>query len=591
MAFRAPGNHTPGCRTVVAPLPSHSIPPPPVTASLWPSAFAHAPGADPVRGAAAAVASTDALATAAGLDVLRDGGNAVDAAVAVGLGLAVVNPEAGNVGGGGFLLIRHPSGEVFAQDHRSAAPAAATREMFWSDDGGTTDGSVIGHRAVAVPGTVRGLFDAHARFGRLPWARLVEPAVGLAEGFVVRPRYLDSLPPHIVEGLRRFPSSASIFLPGGRRPEPGSTLRQPDLADTLRRIRDGGADGFYRGATADGIVAEMGRGGGLVDSRDLAGYRAVWRAPVRFGYRGHTVWSMPPSSSGGVTLALMAHALGALPPLGELEWHGPDHLHRLAEVWRRAFADRNHWLGDPYGAEVPVEGLLDPAYGAGRGRTIDLHRASASAVVGPGMPEGAPVPPPPREPSHTTHASVVDPHGMAVSYTTTLNTWYGSKLVAAGTGVLLNNEMDDFTGRPGVPNFFGLVQGEANAVGPGRRPLSAMTPTLVTDDGGLRWVVGSPGGATIITTVFQVISNVLDFGMSPADAVAAPRVHHQHLPDRLDVEPGGLPSEVIDALRSRGHQVAEKDEVWGDVEAVAVDRDGGLEAVADPRRGGVAGAY
>lgn len=560
--------------------------------SSWPPSFAHAPGREPVTGGSAAVASTDALATGAGLDVLRDGGNAVDAAVAVGLALAVVNPEAGNLGGGGFLLIRRPDGGVFAQDHRSAAPRAATVDLYWSDDGGTTDASVIGHRAVAVPGTVRGLFDAHARFGRLPWARLVEPAVGLAGGFEVRPRYLDSLPPHIVEGLERFPSSAAIFLPGGRRPEPGSILRQPDLADTLRRIRDRGADGFYRGPTADGLVAEMERGGGLVDHRDLAGYEAVWRAPVRFDHGGHTVWSMPPSSSGGVTLALVAHAFAALPPLGDLEWHGVDHLHRLAEVWRRAFADRNHWLGDPDHADVPTAGLLDPAYGAARGRTVDLRRASSSAGVGPGAPEGAPVPPPPREPSHTTHASVVDPDGMAVSYTTTLNTWYGSKLVAPGTGVLLNNEMDDFTARSGVPNFFGLVQGEANAVGPGRRPLSAMTPSLVTDGSGdLRLVVGSPGGATIITTVWQVISNVLDFGMALADAVAAPRVHHQHRPDRLDVEPGGLSSAVTEALRARGHTVVERDEAWGDVEAVGVARNGGLEAVADPRRGGVAGAF
>lgn len=526
--------------------------------------------------------------------MLREGGNAVDATVAVAMALAVVNPEAGNLGGGGFLLIRTPDGGVYAQDHRSTAPAAATHDMFWSDDGGVTEGSVIGHRAVAVPGSVRGLHDAHRRFGRLPWSRLVEPAVGLAEGFEVKPRFLDSLPPHIVAGLRRFPTSAAIFLPGGDRPAPGTVLRQRELADTLRRIRDEGAEGFYRGDTADGIVAEMERGGGLITSDDLAGYRAVWRSPVRFDYRGHTLWSMPPSSSGGATLALTAHALTALPPLGDQLWHGADHLHQLAEAWRRAFADRNHWLADPDQVEVPLEALLDPDYGAARGRSIDRARASRSDEVragafgaaGEGGARSAP-----REGSHTTHASIVDPQGMAVSFTTTLNTWYGSKLVAGGTGVLLNNEMDDFSTRPGVPNFFGLVQGEANAVAPGKRMLSAMTPTLVTEGRNLRLVVGSPGGATIITTVFQVISNMLDFGWSLADAVAAPRVHHQHRPDRLDVEPGGLPDEVMRALRARGHRVEVRPEEWGDVEAIARSDDGELEAVADPRRGGVAVAW
>lgn len=552
----------------------------------WPSDFPHPPGVGPVRGRSGAVASTDRLASEVGLEVLREGGNAVDATVAVAMALAVVNPEAGNLGGGGFLLIRTPDGNVYAQDHRSTAPAAATPNMFWSNDGGVTEASVIGHRAVAVPGSVRGLHDAHRRFGRLPWSRLVEPAVGLAEGFEVRPRFLHSLPPHIVAGLRRFPTSSAIFLPGGEPPVAGSVLRQPELTDTLRRVRDQGADGFYAGPTAVGIVAEMERGGGLITLDDLSDYRAVWRSPVRFDYRGRTLWSMPPSSSGGVTLALTAHALSALPPLGEELWHGVDHLHRLAEVWRRAFADRNRWLADPDQVPVPLDGLLDPDYGAGRGRTIDLARASSSDEVAGGAPAFAP-----SEGDHTTHASIVDPQGMAVSFTTTLNTWYGSKLVAGGTGVLLNNEMDDFSTRPGVPNFFGLVQGEANAVAPGKRMLSAMTPTLVTEGRDLRLVVGSPGGATIITTVFQVISNMLDFGWSLADAVSAPRVHHQHRPDRLDVEPGGLPDEVIHGLRARGHRVEVRPEEWGDVEAIARSSDGEIEAVADPRRGGVAVAW
>ena len=539
------------------------------------------------------MASTDRLATRAGLDVLAEGGNAIDAAVAVAFALAVVNPEAGNIGGGGFILIRSTEGRVYAQDHRSTAPGAARRDMFWDTEGGVTDDSVVGHRAVATPGSVRGLWDAHGRFGRTPWARLVEPAIGLAAGFEIRPRFLASLPPHIVEGLSRFPTSAGLFLVDGAAPAPGHILRQTDLADSLRRIRDGGADGFYRGETADRLVDEMVAGGGLITHRDLSEYVAVWRDPVRFTYRGHTVWSMPPSSSGGVTLAGVAQALAEC-RLGELEWHGPDHLHWMVEAWRRAFADRNHWLGDPDRVEVPLGRLLSPAYGAARGASIDPKRASRSIDVGPGgidPREGGAEAAGPHEGRHTTHLSVVDAAGMAVSLTTTLNTWYGSKLVAGGTGVLLNNEMDDFTTRPGVPNFFGLVQGPANEIAPGKRMLSAMTPTLVTrPDGSLRMVVGSPGGATIITTVFQVVSNVLDFGMSLADATSAPRVHHQHMPDRIDVEPDALPSGVIEALERRGHRVRIGDETWGDVEAIGVAEDGTLEAVADPRRGGRAGA-
>ncbi len=556
----------------------------------WPDSFPHRPGALAPRGRDGAVASTDALATRAGLDVLAEGGNAVDATVAVAFALAVVNPEAGNVGGGGFLLVRTPDGEVLAQDHRSAAPAAAHPRMFWTADGGISEDAVVGHRAVAVPGTVAGLHDAHTRLGRLAWERLVEPAIGLARGFEVRPRFLASLPPHIVEGLSRFPSSAALFLDDGGPPRPGEILRQPDLAATLMRIRDAGAAGFYRGATADGLVAEMERGGGLITHADLLGYRPAWREPIRFEYRGEVIWSMPPSSSGGVTLAAAALQLERH-DLARLEWHGAEHLHLLTEAWRRAFADRNHWLGDPDHVEMPLARLVSSAYASARASTIDPRRATPSSEVGPGVGPGRRASHPPREGMHTTHASIVDSEGMSVSYTTTLNTWYGSKLVASGTGVILNNEMDDFTARPGVPNFFGLVQGEANAIAPGKRMLSAMTPTLVTrPDGRLRMVVGSPGGATIITTVHQVVSNLVDFGMSPVDAVAAPRVHHQHLPDRIDVEPEGLPDGVISSLEERGHRVRRGEEEWGDVEAVVVDEGGDLIAVADPRRGGVAAA-
>jgi gamma-glutamyltranspeptidase/glutathione hydrolase len=527
------------------------------------------------------VATTDHRASRVGIDVLADAGNAVDAAVAISFALAVVNPEAGNVGGSGFMLVREPAGSVAALDYRSVAPAAATPDMFAGNRGERDDPSQLGHLAVAVPGAVRGLWDAHRRYGSLPWARLVEPAVELARGFEADERLLRSYEPHIVEGLGRFPASAEVFLPGGQPPPTGEPFQQPDLARTLGRIRDGGADGFYLGETADLLVGEMRRGGGLVTHEDLASYTSAWREPVTIPYRDHTIVSMPPSSSGGVTLAATAHILSWF-ELGGLPWHSAPHVHVLAEAWRRAFADRNQCLADPDQVAMPLEALLSPVYGAQRASGITLDAATPSERVPSDAERFA------RE-RHTTHVSVVAPDGGAVSLTTTLNTWYGSRVVAAGTGVLLNNEMDDFTARPGVPNHFGLVQGEANTIMPGKRMLSAMTPTLLLGpEGGLAAVLGAPGGATIITTVFQVISNIVDHRMSLADAVAAPRVHHQHLPDRIRVEPGGLPPDVIEELRAIGHEVRPAPEVWGDVEAVGVRTDGSLVGVADPRRGGTA---
>ncbi|HSR42533.1 MAG TPA: gamma-glutamyltransferase [Longimicrobiales bacterium] len=569
---------------------------PPPSSENWPASWLWGPDAPAVTGARGMVATTDRLATDVGVEVLRAGGNAVDAAVAASFALAVVNPEAGNVGGGGFMLVRTREGAVHALDHRSTAPAGATGGMFSDGEGGRSERAELGHLAVAVPGSVAGLWEAHGRFGVRPWPGLVEPAVGLARGFTVTDRYVRSLRPHIVDGLRRFPESEAAFLPGGRVPEAGDVLRQGDLARTLERIRDRGTDGFYRGETAALIVEEMERGGGLLTLDDLAGYAAVWRPPVRFGYRGHTVVSVPPPSSGGLTMAEAAHILEAVGPSGRggTPWHGPGHVHRLVEAWRRAFADRNHYLADPDFVALPSETLASRAYGRFRASTVAADRATPSSAVGPGVeafrgegrtdPTGASP-----EGRRTTHLSVVDARGMAVAATTTLNTWYGSKLVVPGTGVLLNNEMDDFTATPGVPNHFGLVQGEANAIEPGKRPLSAMTPTLVLDPRGeLFLVVGTPGGGTIITTTMQVISNMLDHGMGLSAAVRAPRVHHQHLPDRIDVEPGGLPAEVVAQLEELGHTVRERDEPSGDVQAVLVGDDGRLEGVSDPRRGGVA---
>ena len=365
-------------------------------------------------------------------------------------------------------------------------------------------------------------------------------------------------------------------------PEIGDIFAQPELAHTLERIRDRGAAGFYAGETADLIVGEMEEGGGIVTHVDLAEYEPVWREPVRFSYRGHTILSMPPPSSGGTTLAETCQILGTL-CLGELEWHEPQQLHLMAEAWRRAYADRNYYLGDPDFAAIPVETLISPEYGADWARTISADETTPSSTVHPGdVSTGR------TEGDHTTHASIVDPMGGAVSLTTTLNTWYGSKLVVDGAGFLLNNEMDDFTVAPGVPNFFGLVQGEVNLIAPHKRMLSAMTPTLVlTRAGDLYLVLGTPGGATIITTVFQVLSNLADHGMTLAEAVCAPRVHHQHLPDRLAYEPGALSEAVVAGLAALGHETREEKEEWGDMQAILLNSDQSLLGVSDPRRGGV----
>jgi gamma-glutamyltranspeptidase/glutathione hydrolase len=516
------------------------------------------------------------------VEVLRAGGNAVDAAVATALALAVVNPEAGNVGGGGFLVLRMADGAEAAQDHRSTAPASATRDMYLDATGAVTEESVIGHRSVATPGSVRGLWDAHHRFGSVPWAELVKPAVDLARGFLVTERFLHSYGRDVVAGLRRFPQSARIFLPDDAPPRKGDVFRQPELAATLERIRDRGADDFYAGETADLIVGEMRRHGGLITHADLAAYRTVWREPVRTRYRGCTVISMPPPSSGGVALAEICGMLEGF-AVGELAWHGAPHVHLLAEVWRRAYADRNHYLTDPAFAEMPLDVLLDPAYARWRARDVSLERATPSPAVTPEADAYR------KESKHTTHASVVDPFGGAASLTTTINSWYGSKVVVEGAGIVLNNDMDDFTAKPGTANQFGLVQGEANAIAPGKRMLSAMAPTIVLDpDGRLFLVLGTPGGSTIITTVFQVLSNLVDHGMGLAPAVLAPRVHHQHLPDHISHEPGGLPEPVMDALRALGHTLKARDELTGDVEAILVRPDGTREGVADPRRGGLA---
>ncbi len=544
---------------------------------------------EPVTAPRGMVSTTDEYATRIGLEILEAGGNAVDAAIAVSFALAVVNPEAGNIGGGGFMVVRAADGESFSLDYREKAPLAAHRDMFLDEEGELTDASVIGHLASGVPGTVMGMWEAHLRLGSLPWEELVQPAVELAEGFELHPRLANSLQNNRAR-LEQFDSTREVFLPDGRLPELGETFRLPDLARTLSRIRDQGADGFYRGETADLIVAEMESGGGIITHEDLAQYTAEWREPVIFPYRDHRVITMPPASSGGVTMAQAAGMLESMETeLAELGWHSPEMIHVMAEVWKRAYADRNEYLADTDFVNVPLHQLVSPTYLAARAQEISLTQAVPSEEVRPGLEEEVGALSYQEEGPSTTHFSVVDGEGNAVAVTTTINLSYGSRVTVRGAGFLLNNEMDDFSAKPGHPNQFGLVQGEANAIEPGKRMLSSMTPTIVEDPAGeLLFVTGTPGGATIITTVFQTLSNVLDFGMDVVQAVNAPRVHHQHLPDRIQYENGGLMPEVPGTLEAMGHTVDERGGISGDVQAIMILPDGTRAAQSDPRRGGLA---
>jgi len=545
-----------------------------------PAAWPH-PLAAPAASAARGMVTSDApLATEVGVEILRKGGNAVDAAVATAFALAVVYPEAGNIGGGGFMVLRKANGETAALDFRETAPLAATRDMYLDDRGELTDRSITGHLASGVPGAVAGLWEAHRRFGTLPWADVVAPAIRLAEeGFVVDRDLAGSVVDE-AERLRRFPGSAALYFPGGEPLREGSTWRNPDLAATLRRIAERGPAGFYEGETADLIVAEMKRGGGIITHEDLKRYRPVWRDPIEFDYRGYRVISMPPPSSGGITLAMIANILEGY-DLRSMGWHSPEALHLITEAMRRAFADRNHYLGDPDFVEIPRDRLLSKEYARERRATISATAATPSLEVAPGIigDDGA-------EGDHTTHFSVVDGEGNAVALTTTVNSLYGSAVVVTGAGFVLNNEMDDFTAKPGEPNQFGLVQGEANAIAPGKRMLSAMTPTIVVSpDGSPLLITGARGGPRIISAVAQVLLNVVDYGLDVTAAVHAPRIHHQHLPDVLYYENDGLTPEQVAALERLGHVVRPFGGYIGNAPAI-LRKGRGWSGVHDPRQGG-----
>jgi len=500
--------------------------------------------------------------------------------VAVGFALAVVLPDAGNIGGGGFLLYREANGAVHALDYRETAPTGAQRDMYLDSTGAVTERSLTGHLSAGVPGSVAGLHAAWRAHGRLPWAAVLAPAIRLArDGHVIDSTRVADIEWE-AERLDSFPASREQFLPGGAPPPVGSVWTQALLARTLQLISDSGPGVFYRGQIADLIVAEMARGGGLITEADLAGYEAKWRTPITLRYRGNTIYSMPPASSGGITMGLILNILegyDTLPALGT-----PGYVHLLAEAMRRAFMDRNRWLGDPDFVAMPLERLLSKSYAAALRGQIDRARATPTPPSGLSSDAG----------THTTHYSIVDAEGNAASVTTTINSGFGSAVTVTGAGFVLNNEMDDFTAAPGQANQFGLVQGEANAIAAGKRMLSAMTPSIVLDRGGaLALVLGTPGGPTIITTVTQVILNVLDQGMPLADAVTAPRVHHQALPDTIRYERGGLAAATVDTLRALGHAIGERGGTSGIVTAIARGPTGGWVGVADPRYLGGAAGY
>ena len=526
------------------------------------------------------VVSAHPLASQVGVDILRQGGNAIDAAVAVAFALEVVLPDAGNIGGGGFIVHRTAAGDVTALDYREVAPAAATHDMFVDSAGNPTDRSEIGHLAAGVPGSVAGLYEAWQKYGTLPWATLIAPAIRLAQGHVI-----DSARNREIASdrslLARFPASRAQFLVHDSAPPPGAMWRQPDLARTLQLISDSGPDVFYRGQIADLIVAEMQRGGGLITKDDLRRYRPIWRTPIQLTYRGHTIYSMPPSSSGGVTMGEILNILegyDTLPAFGTTAY-----VHLVTEAMRRAFIDRNRWLGDPDFVDMPLDRLLSKSYAATLRSQIDPEHATPTPPQAAGSGGG--------EPMQTTHYSIVDAQGNAASVTTTLNGGFGSGVTVTGAGFLLNNEMDDFATAPGKPNMYGLVQGEANAVAGNKRMLSAMTPSIVLDTAGnLQMVVGTPGGPTIITSVAQVILNVIDQNMSLPDAVAAPRIHHQALPDKTYFEHGGLSDATVRSLEAMGHKMEERRGRSGIIAAIQKTA-GGWVGVADPRYAGGALGY
>jgi gamma-glutamyltranspeptidase/glutathione hydrolase len=551
---------------------------------------------EPVRARHGVVASTNEVASRVGVDIMKRGGNAVDAAIAVAFALAVTHPAAGNLGGGGFMMIRLKDGRSTAIDYREMAPAAATRNIYLDKDGNVIKGeggSIEGYRAAGVPGTVRGMELALKKYGsgKLSWAQLIEPARRLAaDGFTVTRTLARSLRGkrevtqngETVEEdryyLATYPETKRIYLNNGNLYNEGDLFRQPDLAATFARLQRGGPKEFYQGQTARMIADDMQRHNGLITLADMRGYVAKERVPLHGNYRGYEIISMPPPSSGGAVLIEMLNILEGY-DLKKMDAASSDRYHLMTEAMRRAFADRAEYMGDTDFVKVPIAGLIDKKYAAQLRSTISTDHASTSEQVKAGKPLGY-------ESEETTHFTVVDADGNAVANTYTLNNSYGSAVVAKGTGIIMNDEMDDFAAKPGTPNLYGLIQGERNAVAPRKRPLSAMTPTFVLrKDGSLWFTVGSPGGPTIINTVLDVITNVIDFNMNIQQAIDAPRIHHQWLPDEIVYEPYGLSGDTQKALTSRGHKLVKKTRYLGDCEGIMIEEKTGIRLGAtDPRR-------
>ena len=560
-----------------APAPTPVVETPPSAAPLE-TGLPNWPHRAPVvaEGERGMVVSDETRATRVGKDMLASGGNAVDAAVAVAFALAVTFPTAGNLGGGGFAVLSRGK-ELRALDFRETAPKAATRDMYLDKDGKKLEGAHTGIRSVGVPGSVAGLWELHSHYGKKKWTQVIAPAIALARnGFTVDQAFADTIDRAKVS-LAKHPISAALFLPGGAPPKVGTIFANPDLASTLERISANGPKGFYEGINAKTLAAQMKAEGGLITQADLSAYKAKWREPISFTYRGARVVSMPPPSSGGVTLAMMAHILEGY-DLKAMGFQSNESLNLTFEAMRRAFAARNTKLGDPDFVKMPLDTLLSPEWANEQRATIEPGKATPSDKIETAGPASGVGP-------HTTHFSVIDADGDAVALTTTVNHWFGAGVTAKDGGYILNNEMDDFASVPGEPNAFGLVQGEANAIAPGKRMLSSMSPSLVfAPDGSLRLVLGAAGGPTIITAVFQQLSHVLDYDKSIGEAVYAPRFHMQHRPDAVMFEANGLSQASAAWLKAAGYTMNERGHI---ADAPAIGRLGTRWiGVAEPRRAG-----
>jgi gamma-glutamyltranspeptidase/glutathione hydrolase len=513
-------------------------------------------------------------ASQVGLDILKKGGNAVDAAVAVQFALAVTHPQAGNIGGGGFMVYRSADGKSNTLDFREKAPAAASRNMFLDSAGNVIkDMSLATHQASGVPGSVDGMSEAYHKYGHLKWAALVQPAIDLARnGFKISKKLAADLNYGQVQFVKLNPGKTYLIKEGGWKE--GDLLVQEDLAKTLEIIRDKGRDGFYKGIVADEVTAEMNSGSGLITKSDLENYHSVWRNAITGYYKGYKIITMPPPSSGGIALLQLLNSVQSY-PLHRWGFNQDSTVQLVVEAERRVYADRSKYLGDPDFYKVPVDSLLNPAYINLRMKSFSWDAATPSSSIQPGTFAGY-------ESDQTTHFSIVDKDGNAVAITTTLNGGFGSKIFVKGAGFLLNNEMDDFSSKPGAPNMFGLVGGKANSIQPGKRMLSSMTPTIIEKDGKLFMVVGTPGGATIITSVFQTILNVLEFDMDMQQAVEAKRFHHQWLPDNVDVEKGAFSDTTKAKLQQKGYKLIDIGSI-GRVDAILITKDGYYQGGADPR--------